>query len=1056
MDRDDVLHKMSKKVAQLTKVIFHLNTRNDEADAHLEAVKEAHEKEVAQVLNDANANVRKLAQALGKARSDGASKQVEALKGAYEDEKRTAARELQDLRSTTSAREQKNTAMWTEKLRRFSADVVTVQEKASAQTAALEAALRKAGSEHGAKAEALAAAHKAELARLLADHEAQFQAKDAAHREAEAASKLALDDLTQHLSAETQRCNSIDEELRGLRRQLELSLSDSDGLLKQTREERDSLAAEVARLKPELERLKAAAAEGLDALRAREAELESLRQAGGDSEQGRQRLQNELAQLRLQLQASETQLAAARTEREEMRKTHERERDVARASHEKERNLLEEQIRALQEKEAKLRRESGSAGDRIEVLEKEAEQLRRERDSLQQRLQEAEQAHQEAAKKAEADRRNVEESFARVEAEAKRLQAELLAQAADFERKLLDTGGTAAQELAAMRSSHAAELDATQRRHEAMQELRLGHESSLAESLKTHAEERTRLEFQISDLRRQLEDSSGESKVALQEREAREAALRQEVADLTRKLSEAHEKSELDQRTISTLEAQLSRLKDELSAREAEAERFRKEHDEAIRVLKGRLDEELSRSSSGHREELERLREELRRSLAVKEREFSETSSRLQDETRQVREASDATIRDLRKKMDDIENGALAARSGAELEVARLQAEMHRRVEEAKEKGVKLVTEISEDHKTKFAEAFSNHQDELQTLQKTLSKSHQERVDDMRAKREAEVGELKARHEAQIRGAAEAHAKQLAEMAAKHVAEVHRLEEEAAKAAALHAAEVRRLGAERQEARESLAEAQATSKRLEASLREAEANGARLDVALRTAEREHGEAVQKKDDDFAREKRGIKEQHKAELERLLEEQIRETGELKAHFEHARQLQDTQIDLLHQRVQELQELYDSRPSREEDVERIRALEAEIAEKEVDIKRLMDEMQFYKLELVNREQNYNKMFGASPLVGTLNPMASVAAQGKHGKNGPPQMRIVQQPGAAMMGMGLGGAMGLPPLGGLVGGGEMPVQQRAPGVGKKAPLQKRPSSGSIRRQTTGVVEA
>ena len=36
MDADEIHFKMSKKVAQLTKVIYHLNTRNDDADLHVQ------------------------------------------------------------------------------------------------------------------------------------------------------------------------------------------------------------------------------------------------------------------------------------------------------------------------------------------------------------------------------------------------------------------------------------------------------------------------------------------------------------------------------------------------------------------------------------------------------------------------------------------------------------------------------------------------------------------------------------------------------------------------------------------------------------------------------------------------------------------------------------------------------------------------------------------------------------------------------------------------------------------------------------------------------------
>jgi hypothetical protein len=34
-----------------------------------------------------------------------------------------------------------------------------------------------------------------------------------------------------------------------------------------------------------------------------------------------------------------------------------------------------------------------------------------------------------------------------------------------------------------------------------------------------------------------------------------------------------------------------------------------------------------------------------------------------------------------------------------------------------------------------------------------------------------------------------------------------------------------------------------------------------------------------------------------------------------------------------------------------------------------------MKFYKLELINREDNYNKVFGNNPNIGVLNPLANV---------------------------------------------------------------------------------
>lgn len=44
-----------------------------------------------------------------------------------------------------------------------------------------------------------------------------------------------------------------------------------------------------------------------------------------------------------------------------------------------------------------------------------------------------------------------------------------------------------------------------------------------------------------------------------------------------------------------------------------------------------------------------------------------------------------------------------------------------------------------------------------------------------------------------------------------------------------------------------------------------------------------------------------------------------------------------------------------------------------------------MKFYKLELINRDNNFNKMFGTSPNVGVLNPLAGKPMTGKQQQPG-----------------------------------------------------------------------
>jgi hypothetical protein len=57
---------MSKKIAQLTKVIYHLHTKNEENKSYSQALAKAHDKEIESILKDANRIVGKYKAAMEK------------------------------------------------------------------------------------------------------------------------------------------------------------------------------------------------------------------------------------------------------------------------------------------------------------------------------------------------------------------------------------------------------------------------------------------------------------------------------------------------------------------------------------------------------------------------------------------------------------------------------------------------------------------------------------------------------------------------------------------------------------------------------------------------------------------------------------------------------------------------------------------------------------------------------------------------------------------------------------------------------------------------------
>lgn len=105
------------------------------------------------------------------------------------------------------------------------------------------------------------------------------------------------------------------------------------------------------------------------------------------------------------------------------------------------------------------------------------------------------------------------------------------------------------------------------------------------------------------------------------------------------------------------------------------------------------------------------------------------------------------------------------------------------------------------------------------------------------------------------------------------------------------------------------------------------------------------------------------------MQRMIEEQAREIEDVQAEFSNAGSLLNDKYTHLNERFIELQELYEQRPSRPEDLEMLHDLEEQIVQKDAFIKKQEDDMKFYKLELINREQSYNQMFGTNPMLGAV---------------------------------------------------------------------------------------
>lgn len=82
--------------------------------------------------------------------------------------------------------------------------------------------------------------------------------------------------------------------------------------------------------------------------------------------------------------------------------------------------------------------------------------------------------------------------------------------------------------------------------------------------------------------------------------------------------------------------------------------------------------------------------------------------------------------------------------------------------------------------------------------------------------------------------------------------------------------------------------------------------------------------------------------------------------------------------------------------------IRQLQEDNAQKDNLLKKAAEDMKFYKLELVNREESYNKMFGTNPNIGVLNPLGKQSNNKSSTSNNMGMMIGNSKP----MAMGIGG--------------------------------------------------
>ena len=80
-----------------------------------------------------------------------------------------------------------------------------------------------------------------------------------------------------------------------------------------------------------------------------------------------------------------------------------------------------------------------------------------------------------------------------------------------------------------------------------------------------------------------------------------------------------------------------------------------------------------------------------------------------------------------------------------------------------------------------------------------------------------------------------------------------------------------------------------------------------------------------------------------------------------------------INLKHQ-IWEFAKKFEERPSKRKDLEESEMLKSRVREREREIQKMVQNTEFYRLELINRENNFNKIFNKLPQIGVMNTISN----------------------------------------------------------------------------------
>ncbi|XP_012998904.2 protein FAM184A isoform X4 [Cavia porcellus] len=1012
----DMHLRMSKKIAQLTKVIYALNTKNDEHESAIQALKDAHEEEIQQILAETREKILQYKSRITEELD--LKRKIQVLEASLEDHikmKQQALTEFEAYKHRVEDMQLCAEAQHVQRIVTMSGEVEEIRRKFEERLRSFGQLQVQFEKDKRLALEDLRTAHRREVQELLKsqqDHSAslskgQEKAEELHRREVEALNKsleelrLEKRKLIEEYEGKLNKAQCFYErELDTLKRSqlftaesLKASKEKEADLRKEFQGQEAILRKTIGKLKTELQMVHDEASSLLDkcerlqtALSMAESNAQILQKQLDDAKEGEMALLSKHKEV-------ESELAAARERLQQQASDL-----VLKASH----IGMLQATQMTQEVTIKdLESEKSRAHERLSQLEEERAFLQSRTQSLN-----------------EEQKQQILELEKKVN-DAKRTQQEY------YEMELKNMQNKLEGEVTRLNEAHSKTLEELAWKHHVAIEAVHSNAARDRNTLQVELEEQYKkeklaLEEDKNRLQRELEDLKEELAAKL-------STAAQEVArlqDLVRKREQGLGSAE---GLISSLQGSQDRLQSELdttksrlretreallsvevtAACAAELERERHQHEQTLAAMKE--EEKLRVDRMAHdlemkwtenlRQECSKLREELR--LQHEEDKKSAMCQLLQLKEREKSAARDSW----QKKVEDLLNQISLLKQNLEIQLSQSQTslqqlqaqftqerqrltqeleeleEQHQQRHKSLKEAHVLAFQSMEEEKEKEQRALETHLQQKHSAElQALKDAHRESMEGFRAEMEQELQTL--RFELEDEGKAML-ASLRSELNQQHATAVdllrhnHHQELAAAKLELERSADLSRRQSKEHVCRitdlqEELRLREHHISDLDKEMQHLRENIRALSTELEFKGKEILRIRSESSQQMRLHEQDLNKRLEKELDVMTADHLREKNIMWADFNKTNELLKEINATLQVSLEEMEEKYLNRESKPEDIQMIAELKAMLTERDQVIKKLIEDNKFYQLELVNRETNFNKVFNSSPTVGVINPL------------------------------------------------------------------------------------